>query len=176
MHDEHESRQAVEDGETTEKALEEDDHERGRRELAVGLARPGDGPGEASVSKGDQRDGRQRQVVVDVLHATRPEGGTEDQGRETGQSQSQRALKGAPQGQDHQRYGAEAHDGGDEPCVCSTATFPTIFGIALPKQVGQSGQASPESVFVTTPPATMRTTVRKAAAAARRRITARNGS
>src|SRR5205814_61812 len=57
-------------------------------------------------------------------------------------------------------------------CVCSTATLPTILGIALPKQVGQSGQASPESVLVTTPPATMRTTVRKAAAAARRRITA----
>src|SRR5438132_1012073 len=57
-------------------------------------------------------------------------------------------------------------------CVCSTATLPTILGIALPKQVGQSGQARPESVLVTTPPATMRTTVRAAAAAERRRITA----
>src|SRR5712664_3865433 len=53
--------------------------------------------------------------------------------------------------------------------VCSTATPPTIWGIGDPKQVGQSGQASPESVLVTSPPATMRMSVRKAAAAARRR-------
>ncbi len=53
--------------------------------------------------------------------------------------------------------------------VCSTATPPTMCGIGDPKQVGQSGHASPESVLVTSPPATMRTSVRNAAAAARRR-------
>src|SRR5438876_4015298 len=54
-------------------------------------------------------------------------------------------------------------------CVCSTRTPPTMRGIGDPKQVGQSGQASPESVLVTSPPATMRTSVRNAAATARRR-------
>src|SRR5579859_4798552 len=56
--------------------------------------------------------------------------------------------------------------------VCSTATLPAIFGTTDPKQVGQSGQARPDSVLVTTPPAPMSTTVANAAKAAKRRIKA----
>src|SRR5205807_2452811 len=55
--------------------------------------------------------------------------------------------------------------------VCSTATLPTIFAATVPKQGGQSGQASPLSVLVTTPPAAISTTVSTAAAAASLRIT-----
>ncbi len=53
-------------------------------------------------------------------------------------------------------------------CVCSNCFPSTIFGISLPSQSGQSGQASPDSVVLTRPPATSKQNVASAVATAKR--------